>query len=181
MASTNDTDPAPVQHPEDNDWRTDDGPEPSLAESTDLHVRSADASDVEDGGLPMPVWMRESSKSFRWKKVPLPIRKFARSINRFTTFLNEWSRGPKEPQIQRIKPILPIVQEAPIWLVARYLPKRLYKVLALLTLYFAWLLTFCLVIRKSASSGDIEGYGTPNSIWCGAHFWYATLASYSTV
>lgn len=178
MATHNNENTSSSHQPEENQWRgqsIDDGPEPSLAESTDLHVRSPGASDAGDSGLPLPVWMRESSKTFKWKKVPLSIRKFARSVNRFATFADEWSRGPKEPNIQRIEPFFPIVQEAPLWLVNRYLPKRVYKFLALFVFYLAWLLTFCLIIRSSAKSGHIEGYGTPNSIWCGASFWYDGL------
>jgi hypothetical protein len=147
-----------------------DGPEPSLAESDDLHIRSGE-SDDEDGPSPLPVWMRESSKSFRWRKVPLPIRKFFRLIARCFTFINQWSYGPKDAQIQEIIPWFPLIQEVPLWLVERFLPKKLYKVIALLLFYFTWLLTFCLIIRDSASSGYIEGFGIPNSIWCGANFW----------
>ena len=149
-----------------------DGPEPSLTESNDLHVRSPIPSDAEeDGHLPLPVWMRESSKSFRWRWIPLPLRKSARNISYYAGVVNKWSYGPEEAQIQRIEPFFPLVQEAPLWLVERFLPKRPHKIGALLVLYLAWLMTFCLIIRESASSGNIEGYGVPNPIWCGANFW----------
>ena len=148
-----------------------DGPEPSIAESNDLHVRSPEATDDEDGHLPIPVWLRESSKSFRWKWVPLPFRRFGRTANRYASIINKWSYGPEEAQIQRIEPFFPIIQEAPLWLVERLLPKKIYRFGALTLLYLAWLLTFCLIIRDSAESGNIEGFGAPNSIWCGANFW----------
>lgn len=148
-----------------------DGPEPSITESNDLHIRSPTPDDGENGYLPLPVWMRESSKSFRWKWMPLPFRKLARSVGHYASAANRWSHGPEEAQIQKIEPWFPLVQEAPLWLVERFLYKRLYKVAALLLFYAAWLLTFCLIIRDSASSGNIEGFGVPSSIWCGANFW----------
>ena len=149
-----------------------DGPEPSITESRDLHLRSPELSgDEENGYVPLPVWMRESSKSFRWRSIPLPIRKFARNVHHYASIVNRWSYGPTEAQVQRIEPLFPIVQEAPLWLVERYLPKRIHRLPALLLFYLAWLLTFCLIIRRSAFSGNIEGYGTPSSIWCGANFW----------
>lgn len=151
--------------------RMDDGPEPSLTESNDFHVQSPPLSDVEDGRLPLPVWMRESSKSFRWRWIPLPMRRFGRSVGHYASLANKWSYGPEEARIQRIVPFFPIVQEAPLWLVDNLLPKRIHKVFALLLLYLAWLLTFCLIIRDSAASGNIEGYGSPTSIWCGENFW----------
>ena len=144
-------------------WQ-DDGPQPSTADSTDLHVRSSALSDIENGHASLPVWLRESSKSFHWKWVPLPVRHLARHTA-------AWSKGPDPPQIQSITPFFPYVQEMPLRLVDRYLPKKIQKVEALITLYAAWLLTFVLVLRHSSFSGEIEGYGLPAPIWCGANLW----------
>ena len=164
--------PIPVEPPTPNQLDVQspsyDGPEPSVAESTDLHLRDSDsASGPEDFGLPVPVWLRESSKTFYWKWVPLPVRTFAR-------FLNRWSKGPDPSQIQNITPFFPKVQEAPLWLVEKFLPRMIYKASALLLIFCAWVLTFILIIRHSAASGHIEGYGTPQAIWCGANLWSVT-------
>lgn len=148
---------------EQEPW-ADSGPEPSTADSTDLHIQSPEESDVETGGFPLPVWMRESSKTFHWKWVPLPIRTMART-------LSAWSKGPDVPQIQSITPFFPVIQEAPLKLVDRFLPKKKHKAGALAVIYAAWTLTFTFVLHHSASSGDIEGYGQPSPIWCGANFW----------
>ncbi|MCJ1437238.1 hypothetical protein MMC27_006624 [Xylographa pallens] len=144
-------------------WQ-DDGPEPSMADSADLHIRSSASSDIENGHTSLPVWMRESSKSFHWKWVPLPVRHLARSTA-------TWSKGPDPPQIQRITPFFPTVQEMPLRLVNSYLPKRIYKAGALIALYASWLLIFVLVLHHSSTSGEIEGYGLPTPIWCGANLW----------
>ncbi|MCJ1397627.1 hypothetical protein MMC11_000823 [Xylographa trunciseda] len=144
-------------------WQ-DDGPEPSTADSSDLQIRSSASSDMERGRISLPVWMRESSRSFHWKWVPLPIRHLARSAA-------AWSKGPDPPQIQKITPLFPFVQEMPLRLVEILLPGKIHKAWALITFYAAWLLIFVLVLHHSASSGEIEGYGQPARIWCGANFW----------
>ena len=132
--------------------------------SSILHVRSASPGLDAGHRLPLPVWMRESSKSFHWKWVPLPLRRVARAIA-------AWSKGPDPPRIQRIRPFFPSIQEAPIKLVDRFCPKKKHKAALLVFFYFCWLLTFSLVLHHSANAGEIEGYGQPSPIWCGAAYW----------
>ena len=150
---------------EDSPWQEYDGPEPSTADSTDLHLRSPSLSDVEDARFPLPVWMQESSKSFNWKWVPLPIRKLARSVA-------TWSEGPDPPRIQKIAPFFPIVQEAPVKLLDKLLRKKAYKASLLVFTFLCWSLILSLVLRHQAKSGNIGDYGQPQSIWCGASYWY---------
>lgn len=114
--------------------------------------------------LPLPIWLRESSNSFHWRWVPLPIRKAARATAR-------WVQGPDPPQELQLKPLFPKIQEAPIKLLDRFFPKRKQKLCLLFLLYFSWLLSWSLVLWHSASSGYIEGYGKPVSLWCGADLW----------
>lgn len=144
-------------------WADDEGPEPSYTDSPLMQVRSA-SPESQHRRHPLPVWMRESSKSFHWKWVPLPVRNAAR-------FLAAWSKGPDPPQIQKITPIFPSIQEAPIKLVDRYLPKRKHKAALLAFVLLSWTLIFSLTLHHSATSGKIEGYGTPQNIWCGASYW----------
>ena len=176
----------PTPHPaEQTPWQysalsDDEAPDPSAADDSDLSILSPAASDVEaangnsDGTANsrrsiIPVWMRESASSFHWKWVPLPIRTFVRSAIK-------WSKGPDPPQIQKISPWLPKVQEAPVKLIDEWFPKRRQKAALLAVFYAAWLLTFALMIRHSALSGEIEGYGVPSGIWCGYSPWYVTLS-----
>ncbi|KAK2763103.1 hypothetical protein FQN54_009737 [Arachnomyces sp. PD_36] len=70
--------------------------------------------------LPVPVWLRESSSSFHWRWVPLPIRNAARATAK-------WVKGPQPPRELRIKPLFPKIQEAPVKLLDRFFPKRKYK------------------------------------------------------
>lgn len=142
-----------------------DESQPELATTSPiLHVRSTSTGLDQGHSLQLPVWMRESSKSFHWRWVPLPLRRVARAIA-------AWSKGPDPPQIQRIRPFFPSIQEAPIRLLDRFFPKKKHKVTLLVFFYFCWLLTFSLVLHHSASAGAIEGYGQPSPIWCGAAYW----------
>lgn len=141
----------------------DDVPEASASSSPQIHVRSG-SPDVENGRLPLPVWMRESSKSFHWRWVPSRIRHAARLII-------DWTNGPDPPQIQKITPFFPRIQEAPVKWIEKHLPRKRQKAALLAFFYFCWFLTFSLVLVRSNSAGNIKGYGKPEPIWCGANFW----------
>ncbi|KAL8922440.1 MAG: hypothetical protein Q9208_005162 [Pyrenodesmia sp. 3 TL-2023] len=91
-------------------WERDGGPEPSTGNNSILDFRSRASSDVGDNnGVrgPLPVWLQESSKSFHWRWVPYRLRHFARAVA-------AWTKGPDPPQIQKITPFFPSVQEAPV-------------------------------------------------------------------
>ena len=130
-------------------------------EDRNLHL----CSDSESSNpLPLPVWMRESAKSFRYKWVPLPLRKAGRATA-------NWVKGPRPPRDLHITPWLPGIQEAPIRLLDRYAPKKRHRVVLLLVLHASWLLTWSLMLWHNSSSGYIKGYGQPANLWCGASFW----------
>ncbi|DAA77279.1 TPA_exp: Uncharacterized protein A8136_6539 [Trichophyton benhamiae CBS 112371] len=112
----------------------------------------------------VPVWLSESSKSFRWGWVPLPLRKAGRATVK-------WLKGPDPPHNLRFEPLFPSIQEAPVLFLEQYFPKRKQKIFLLLGLYFAWFLSWGLILRHSASSGHIEGYGIPSPIGCSANYW----------
>ena len=140
----------------------DDASQPSEG---GLHIRSGSNTSDENGqALPLPIWMRESSKAFKWKWVPLPLRKAGRATA-------EWVKGPKPPRTLRITPFFPSIQEAPVKLLDKYIPKRRHRMALLIGTYFCWALIWSLMLRHAHSAGNIHGYGTPTSIWCGASFW----------
>lgn len=119
---------------------------------------------IDGVSQPMPVWLIEASKDFRWHWVPLSLRKAGRSTVR-------WLRGPQPPHTLLLKPLFPHVQEIPVRLLNMVCPKRRYKIIALLFVYFSWFLSWSLVLRHSVSSGPIDGYGKPSPLGCGASFW----------
>ncbi|KAM5442264.1 hypothetical protein MferCBS31731_002638 [Microsporum ferrugineum] len=119
---------------------------------------------ANDGPSVVPVWLAESSKSFRWGWVPLPLRKAGRAAIK-------WLKGPDPPHELRFEPLFPGIQEAPVAFLERYFPKKKQKIFLLLGLYFAWFMSWGLTLRYSVSSGHIEGYGIPSPIACSANYW----------
>lgn len=123
--------------------------------------------DVEAGSA-LPIWLQESSKSFRWGWVPLPLRKAGRAtVN--------WIKGPDPPHTLLLKPLFPRLQELPVQYLEHFFPKRKQKIALLLLLYTSWFLPWFLVLLHSRSSGYIEGYGQLQTLSCGSTFWYVSI------
>ncbi|OOQ85651.1 LCCL domain protein [Penicillium brasilianum] len=119
--------------------------------------------DVEAGSS-LPIWLQESSKSFRWGWVPLPLRKAGRAtVN--------WIKGPDPPHVLLLKPLFPRLQELPVQYFEHFFPKRKQKLALLLLLYTSWFLPWFLVLLHSRSSGYIEGYGQLQTLSCSTNFW----------
>lgn len=119
--------------------------------------------DVEAGGA-LPVWLQESSKSFRWAWVPLPLRKAGRATA-------NWIKGPDPPHALLLKPLFPRIQEKPVQYLDHFFPKRKHKISLLMLLYVSWFLPWFLVLLHSRSSGYIEGYGQLQTLSCRTSFW----------
>ena len=82
-----------------------------------------------------------------------------------------WVKGPQPPRPWKIRPFFPRVQTAPIQFLHNYFPQRRHKVALLIFFYFCWLLSFGLVLHRSAFAADIPGYGSPVRIRCTDRFW----------
>ncbi|KAH8731730.1 hypothetical protein GQ44DRAFT_264368 [Phaeosphaeriaceae sp. PMI808] len=82
-----------------------------------------------------------------------------------------WVKGPNPSRPWKIHPYFPSIQTAPIRFLDNYFPKRKHKILLLIFFYFCWLLTFGLVLHRSAFAADIPGYGSPVRIRCEDRFW----------
>lgn len=140
-------------------------PETEASDSSSPHMHvGPEASNDEERPFSPPVWMRESSKTFHWRWVPFRIRQASRSMVK-------WTKGPDPPQIQKITPFFPAIQEAPVRWIDERLPKRKHKVFLLAFFYCCWILIFSLVLVYSNSAGQIEGFGKPDPVWCGASYW----------
>ncbi|KAF2467857.1 LCCL domain-containing protein [Lindgomyces ingoldianus] len=83
----------------------------------------------------------------------------------------KWVKGPQPPRPWRIHPFFPRVQTAPIQFLHNYFPKRKHKVFLLMFFYVCWLLSFGLVLHRSAFAADIPGHGPPVRISCTDRFW----------
>lgn len=147
---------------------TDDEPNDDPEASGNLLPVGSSGRNGNGQTFRLPVWLQESSKSFRWRWVPLPLRKAGRAVAR-------WVKGPDPPRTLLLKPLFPHVQEIPVRYLDRFFPKRRHKIALLLLLYLSWFLSWFLVLLHSASSGYIEGYGKPEPISCGASFWYEQI------
>ncbi|KAJ5108589.1 hypothetical protein N7456_005264 [Penicillium angulare] len=141
---------------------------PPLVEDDD-RMLNPDASedfpppDVESGST-LPIWLQESSKSFRWGWVPLPLRKAGRATA-------NWVKGPDPPHMLLLKPLFPRLQELPVQYLERFFPKRKHKLFLLSLLYLSWFLPWFLILLNSRSSGYIEGYGQLQTLSCGTTLW----------
>ncbi|KAH6686397.1 LCCL domain-containing protein [Plectosphaerella plurivora] len=124
--------------------------------------------EVEDESAPStpPRFVQDEGAWKRWKWVPYPVRRFARKVA-------IWSRGPENPRPWKITPLLPRVQEFPLELVDRFLPKRRQRILAVCFYIAIWVVTFALVKRQETFASEISGWGLPQEIGCGATFWSA--------
>ncbi|RMD42197.1 hypothetical protein DV735_g2918, partial [Chaetothyriales sp. CBS 134920] len=137
----------------------------SEAESgRDFHVHGADDDDYDEAhGLPAPAWLdHASSLTNRW--IPPRLRKAGRVVVK-------WVKGPVPPRELHIDGIFPQIQEAPLRLLDRYVPKKRQRIALLVALYATWFLTWSLLVRHRATTGYIKGYGAPTNLWCGASFW----------
>ena len=113
---------------------------------------------------PTPRFIQDEGSWKRWKWVPYSMRKvWKRTV--------KWSKGPANPQPHRIKPFFPIVQEYPLFLMDKFIPKRRHR-LWLFSFYLSiWVVTFALVKRQSTIATEIAGWGEPQNIGCGVTFW----------
>ena len=88
-----------------------------------------------------------------------------------TSGVARWARGPQPPRPYAITPVLPAVQTAPLRYLDRFFPKRKQKVYLLVLHYALWLFSFVLLLRQSAFSTEVEGYGAPLTLSCEATLW----------
>jgi hypothetical protein len=135
----------------------------SDVESQDRNLHIDSESDAFNP-YPLPVWMRESAETFKYKWVPLPLRKAGRATA-------HWVKGPQPPRDLHIRPWFLQIQEAPLRLLDRFAPKKRHRVFLLLALYSCWLLTWSLMLWHNSTSGYIKDYGKPANLWCGSNFW----------
>jgi hypothetical protein len=82
-----------------------------------------------------------------------------------------WVKGPQPPRPWRITPIFEEWQTLPVQTLDRFFPKRRHKATLLVGFYAAWLLTFSLMLKRSAFATEVEGFGSPVNVGCLARFW----------
>lgn len=99
-----------------------------------------------------------------WPKwVPYPVERTSMAVVR-------WTRGPPNAQPYRIKPFFAAIQEFPLRIVDKLLPGRRRRMWLLFFYIAIWVVAFALIKRQESVSADIEGWGKPTSIGCGAAY-----------
>ncbi|KAF7546435.1 hypothetical protein G7Z17_g8430 [Cylindrodendrum hubeiense] len=122
--------------------------------------------EIDDNDPPTPRFIQDEGSWKRWKWVPYSMRRVSKSINK-------WVDGPVNPVRYRIKPFFPVVQEYPLWLVDRFLPKLKQRVWVVCLYIAIWVVTFALVKRQATLATEIAGWGEPQNIGCGVTYWGA--------
>lgn len=82
-----------------------------------------------------------------------------------------WCKGPQPPRPWKIHPYFPKIQTAPIRSIDTFFPTKTQKILLLIIFYAAWILSFSLVLHKSAFTADVPGFGAPVRVRCTDKFW----------
>ncbi|KAI1396357.1 hypothetical protein F4819DRAFT_475533 [Hypoxylon fuscum] len=118
----------------------------------------------DDDDPPTPRFMQDQGAWKHWKWVPYPVRKCGRSTLK-------WMKGPQNPKIFKIDPIFPRVQQAPLWLLDRFIPNRIHQFLLYAGWIALWVIIFAVVMWRGQASSEIPEYGTPTNIGCGVAYW----------
>ena len=140
----------------------DDHPDAPVPTTT---TTAAAQLEVDEGSdPPTPRFIQDENAWKRWKWVPYPVRRVVKAVN-------IWSYGPSNPQPYRIKPLLPVIQRYPLFLLDRFLPQRRHRAWLLFLYFSMWLIGIVLLKREETLSIDIEGWGAPGDIGCGTTYW----------
>lgn len=154
---------------------TDAEVEPAAPAGRLHHSDHPDAPlDADDGGNTLQVQDGDSSdgtsrdqrnsKSRTTKWIPYPLRRFGLTVAK-------WSHGPPNARPYRIRPFFPAVQEFPLRLVERVLPRTKQKFWVIFFYLSIWVIAFVLVKRQSAHVSEIAGWGEPQTVGCGESYW----------
>ena len=138
-------------------------PDDPIDESTQTALLPMDEIS-DDSSPPTPRFMQDQSSFRNLKWIPVPVRRVGKSLTR-------WAMGPNPPRNHVINPLFPSIQEAPVRLLDKYIPKTRHRIALLIGYYFVWILTFALVMRQSTFATEIEGWGAPGYIGCGNTYW----------
>ncbi|KAI9719542.1 MAG: hypothetical protein M1828_006171 [Chrysothrix sp. TS-e1954] len=109
------------------------------------------------------------SESHPWlaralRRIPDPVRQSSRRVL-------IWVKGPQPPRTWIITPFFPKVQTAPIKLLNQWLPQQRHRITALIAFYLVYLICFLSVLKRSAFSSEVPGYGSPATISCTSTWW----------
>ena len=140
----------------------DSHPDAPLGETTGPIETTLQIDEEHDS--PTPRFYQDAHAWKSWKWVPYPARRVVSAVVK-------WSYGPPNPRPYKIKPLFPTIQEYPLRLVDRYLPKPKWRFWFMFFYLSIWLVTFVLVKRSGYVESQIDGWGEPQDIDCGVTYW----------
>ena len=136
-----------------------------IDESTRLQTHLLAMEDLSEDSSPPTPRLTQDQERYRYMKwVPIPARNVSRAAAK-------WVKGPDPPRPNTIKPFFPLIQEAPIRLLDRFVPKIRHRIALLFVYYCLWILAFALVMHRGNVATEIEGWGAPGKIDCGNTYW----------
>ncbi|EOA84212.1 hypothetical protein ACJQWK_00963 [Exserohilum turcicum] len=142
----------------------DDEGAPPQAYRDDEHATASAATLVTHSEAPDREDHHPQRPSYATRYLPPRLRRFCHNVV-------VWAKGPQPPRPWKIRPFFPRIQTAPIRFLNNYFPKKKQKIALLVFFYFCWILTFGLVLHRSAFAADIPGYGSPVRVRCTDRFW----------
>jgi hypothetical protein len=164
--------PLPSEHYHDDDNSVDESPRAS-EENADNQEDALSFMRIDEQEFPAS---DDHAADVPWQ-IKHSVRTYSAKAQRWWRATVKWTKGPQPPRPWKITPVFAEYQALPITIRDYYFPKRSHKIWLLIAFYGCWLLTFSLVLRKSAFASSIEGYGAPHMINCAARFWYVVSTS----
>ncbi|KAK7726454.1 hypothetical protein SLS63_007614 [Diaporthe eres] len=140
-----------------------DSAQPGGRKSADARATPADDGAAGRRDEHLPAQGRAFVEALK-QRIPTGVRRRSGAAVR-------WLRGPEPTRTWKIRPLLPRVQQVPLRLVDKLLPRLWQRAIALLVFYVCWIATFGAVMHKSSAVDEVDGQGSPILIGCGGSFW----------
>lgn len=102
-----------------------------------------------------------------WGKVPESLRKGCETAW-------EWTKGPENPRDFHIVPLFPAIQEAPLQILNKHVPRYRQRAYLFVAYCSLWAFTFALILRRGLVATEVQGWGVPSSLGCGTTYWPGT-------
>ncbi|KAI1772984.1 hypothetical protein F4818DRAFT_130118 [Hypoxylon cercidicola] len=103
----------------------------------------------EDDDSPTPRFMEEQGPWKHWRWVPYPVRKYVKVGIK-------WVKGPQNPKTWKLQTYFPVVQEAPLRLLDKYLPNKTHQIMLYMVYVAIWIITFSIVMWRGQAASEVE-------------------------
>ncbi|KKA27852.1 hypothetical protein TD95_003236 [Thielaviopsis punctulata] len=147
-------------------------PTPASGSSVSIRAATLEVLDSDDATISLPTTAPDiNPPTPRFLMMQKKPKWVPYSVFRIWTAASRWAHGPSPPKNYAIIPYFAVVQEFPLHLVKKLLPRRNQRISVLIFVLLAWAVTFAMVKRHEMFSTDIAGWGDPQTIGCGVSYW----------